>query len=114
MPKQLNIVKYGDYSKSGCIMWWSRNRYDQTPYTSRVGDEGHTWYLVYVERCKNMQARLKMGTRFKSILEQAGYVYNERELQYYLMYDQDEIAQELKLVTQLKPLFNQIFPVNLQ
>jgi hypothetical protein len=28
------------------------------------------------------------------------------------MYDQDEVAQELELVTQLKPLFNQNFPVN--
>ena len=106
MPKQLNIVKYGDYSKSGCILWWSRNKYDQSPHTSRVGEEGHTWYLVYIERCKNMQARLKMGTRFKSILEQAGYVYNEGELRYDLILGQDEISQELELVKELKPVFN--------
>lgn len=108
MPKELNIVKYGDYSKSGCILWWSRNRYDQQPHTSRIDTEGHTWYLIYVERCKNAHARLKIGSRIENMIKQAGYTYNRGELDYYIMYDQDEITQEYNLVKTLKPLFQSV------
>jgi hypothetical protein len=108
MPKELNIVKSGDYSKSGCIMWWSRNRYDQSPYTSRVGDGGHLWYLIYIERCKNTHARLKIGTRIENMIKQAGYIYNREELNYEIVYDQDEITQEYNLVKTLKPLFQSV------
>ena len=108
MPKKLNIVKYGDYSKSGCILWWGRNRYDQNPNTSKIDQEGHTWYLLYIERCKNTHSRLKIGSRIESVIKQAGYIYNIGELNYEIVYDQDEITQEYNLVKTLKPLFQSV------
>jgi hypothetical protein len=42
------------------------------------------------------------------MIKQAGYIYNREELNYEIVYDQDEITQEYNLVKTLKPLFQSV------